>query len=113
MQGRVEGIFVTPEHGELPVSVASARAVARRGLEGNRYFLNDEAPSGRSLTLIAAEAVEALEREHGIALEAAATRRNVLTRGSMSTTSSASASASVPSSAKASSSASRAHISSR
>jgi MOSC domain-containing protein YiiM len=81
MQGRVEGIFVTPEHGELPVSVASARAVARRGLEGNRYFLNDEAPSGRSLTLIAAEAVEALEREHGIALEAAATRRNVLTRG--------------------------------
>ena len=34
-----------------------------------------------ALTLIAAEAVEALEREHGISLEARATRRNVVTRG--------------------------------
>ena len=80
MSGRVEGIFVTPTSGELPVPVPSVRAVAGRGLEGNRYFF-DEAPPGRALTLIAAEAVEALESEHGISLEPAATRRNVLTRG--------------------------------
>ena len=81
MEGRVEGIFLTTEHGELPTPVDRVRALAGRGLEGNRYFWESEAPAGRAITLIAAEAVEALESEHGIALEAAATRRNVLTRG--------------------------------
>ncbi len=80
MEGRVEGIYITSEPGELPATVPSVRALAGRGLEGNRYFY-DEAPSGRALTLIAAEAVEAMESEHGISLEAAATRRNVVTRG--------------------------------
>jgi MOSC domain-containing protein YiiM len=82
MEGRVEGIFVTSVHGELPAPVESVRALAGRGLEGNRYFYEDgDAPPGRAVTLIAAEAVEALEREHGISLAAAATRRNVVTRG--------------------------------
>lgn len=81
-EGRVEGIFVTSVHGELPARVESVRALAGRGLEGNRYFFdNGDAPPGRAVTLIAAEAVEALEREHGVSLEAAATRRNVVTRG--------------------------------
>jgi MOSC domain-containing protein YiiM len=80
MEGRVEGIYVTPDHGELPQPVESVRALAGRGLEGNRYFF-DEAPAGRALTLIAAEAVEAMEREHGIALEPRESRRNVVTRG--------------------------------
>jgi MOSC domain-containing protein YiiM len=79
-EGRVEGIYVTPEHGELPEPVESVRALAGRGLEGNRYFF-DAAPPGRAVTLIAAEAVETMERDHGIALEARATRRNVVTRG--------------------------------
>lgn len=81
-EGRVESIFVTSVHGQLPAPVQSTRAFAGRGLEGNRYFFDDgNAPPGRAVTLIAAEAVEALEREHGISLEAAATRRNVVTRG--------------------------------
>jgi MOSC domain-containing protein YiiM len=80
MEGRVEGIYVTPEHGELPQPVDSVRALAGRGLEGNRYFF-DQAPPGRALTLIAAEAVEAMEREHGISIEARESRRNVVTRG--------------------------------
>ena len=33
------------------------------------------------MTLIAAEAVEAMEREHGISLEPRESRRNVVTRG--------------------------------
>jgi MOSC domain-containing protein YiiM len=78
--GRVEGIFITAEHGLLPQPVERVRALAGRGLEGNRYFF-DDAPPGRAVTLIAVEAVEALEREHGISLEPEATRRNVLTRG--------------------------------
>jgi MOSC domain-containing protein YiiM len=81
-EGRVEAIFVTPVHGELPAPVERVRALAGRGLEGNRYYWDSGcAPSGRAVTLIAAEAVEALEREDGISLEPAATRRNVVTRG--------------------------------
>ena len=80
--GRVEAIFVTPVHGELPAPVERVRALAGRGLEGNRYYWDGgDAPSGRAVTLIAAEAVEALEREDGISLEPAETRRNVVTRG--------------------------------
>ncbi|HUJ92605.1 MAG TPA: MOSC domain-containing protein [Gaiellaceae bacterium] len=78
--GRVEGIFVTPEHSALPAPVERVRAHAGRGLEGNRYLF-DRAEPGKALTLIAAEALERLEAEHGIALSAAASRRNVLTRG--------------------------------
>ena len=81
MSGHVEGVFVTPEHGALPEPVESVRAFAGRGLEGNRYVFDADAPPGCALTLIAAEAVEAMEREHGIVLEARAARRNVVTRG--------------------------------
>jgi MOSC domain-containing protein YiiM len=80
--GRVEGIFITSEHGEVPAPVERVRALAGKGLEGNRYFFADgDAKPGRAVTLIAAEALEGLEREHDIALTAAQTRRNVLTRG--------------------------------
>jgi MOSC domain-containing protein YiiM len=80
MAGRVEGIYITAEHGEPPEPVGSVRALAGRGLEGNRYFF-DEAPPGTALTLIAAEAVEAMEREHGVSIEPRESRRNVVTRG--------------------------------
>jgi MOSC domain-containing protein YiiM len=77
--GRVEGIFIGPLY-ELPAPVERVRAVAGRGLEGNRYFY-DEAPPGRALTLIAAEAIDAFTGETDIPLTAAESRRNVLTRG--------------------------------
>ena len=78
-RGRVEGIFIGPP-GELPGPVERVDAVAGRGLEGNRYFLDEPEP-GRALTLIQAEALEDLERDTGIRLSAAESRRNVLTRG--------------------------------
>jgi MOSC domain-containing protein YiiM len=81
MDGRVEGIFISPRKGLLPEPVESVRALAGRGLEGNRYFFERDAPPGVALTLIAAEAVEALEREHGISIEPRESRRNVVTRG--------------------------------
>ena len=77
--GRVEGIFIGPER-TLPEPVERVRAVAGRGLEGNRYFY-DEAPSGRALTLIQAEALEGMREDTGIAISAAESRRNVLTSG--------------------------------
>ena len=77
--GRVEGIFIGPER-TLPAPVDRVRALAGKGLEGNRYFFQSAEP-GRALTLIAAEALEGLEADTGIALTAAESRRNVLTRG--------------------------------
>ncbi len=85
--GSVEAIYVSPEAGVLPTEVESVAAVAGRGLKGDRYFrdagtFSDEPRSnGRDITLIEAEAVEGLARDTGIELDAAATRRNVVTRG--------------------------------
>lgn len=82
MDGRVEAIFLAAQHEELPAPVERVRAQAGRGLEGNRhYWPNGDAPSGRAVTLIAAEAIEAVTAEGEVAVEPAATRRNVLTRG--------------------------------
>jgi MOSC domain-containing protein YiiM len=82
MAGRVEAIFLSPDHGHLPTPVERAHARAGRGLEGNRYYWEDRtAPPGRAVTLIAAEAVEAAANEGDVSVEPAATRRNVLTRG--------------------------------
>jgi MOSC domain-containing protein YiiM len=82
MDGLVEAIFVTSEHGELPVPVERVQAHAGRGLEGNRYYWADgDAPPGRAVTLVAAEAMEAVASEGEVSIEPAATRRNVLTRG--------------------------------
>jgi MOSC domain-containing protein YiiM len=80
MSGRVEGIFIGSKY-ELPKPVQRVRAVAGSGLEGNRYFYDGDAPPGRALTLIAAEALAEGAAVSGIELGAAESRRNVLTRG--------------------------------
>ncbi len=82
MSGHVEAIFVASERGERPAPVDRVRAYAGRGLQGNRYFWEGgDAPPGRGVTLIAAEAVDAVALEGNVSIEPAATRRNVLTRG--------------------------------
>jgi MOSC domain-containing protein YiiM len=82
VSGQVEAIFVAAERGELPAPVDRVRARAGRGLEGNRYYWEDgDAPPGRGITLIAAEAVDAVASDGVVSVEPAATRRNVLTRG--------------------------------
>src|SRR5206468_2302290 len=62
-----------------------AHAIAGRGLEGDRYFLEtgfySDGRDGRQLTLIEAEALEALRREHGVELTPLESRRNLVTRG--------------------------------
>jgi MOSC domain-containing protein YiiM len=63
----------------------SVRAVAGRGLEGDRYYLREgtysrqEGPD-REITLIEIEALEALARDYGLTLDASESRRNVTTR---------------------------------
>jgi MOSC domain-containing protein YiiM len=78
--GRVEEINIGPPE-TLPASVERVNAHAGKGLVGNRYYFEDGAKPGQALTLIAAEALEAMAAEHGIEITAAASRRNVLTRG--------------------------------
>ena len=78
-EGRVEAIFIAAEHGQHPQSVESATAVAGKGLEGNRYF--DTGRPEQELTLIEAEQLEYALAEHGLEIDAAASGRNLVTRG--------------------------------
>src|SRR5438874_10207382 len=81
MTGWVEGILISPYAEELPYPVERARAIAGIGLEGDRYFAgagtwsNYPLQTGRDLTLIEAEVLEAVGLTGGEA------RRNVVTRG--------------------------------
>jgi len=83
--GRVEALAIAPAAEAAMVTVQDARAHAGRGLEGDRYFdgrgtFSNAHARGHDLTLIEAEALEALTLPSGpLAPEAA--RRNVVTRG--------------------------------
>jgi MOSC domain-containing protein YiiM len=86
LKGRIEQILIAAQATQVPVPVAAAAAVAGRGLRGDRYLTGDgsfshKPGSGRDLTLIEAEALDALRDETGIELEPAAARRNLVTRG--------------------------------
>jgi MOSC domain-containing protein YiiM len=84
--GRLEAIFVAPQ-AEAPMrSLAEVRAVAGRGLEGDRYAVGQgtfSVPGGRGneITLIAGEVLDILELPDGRPLSGAETRRNLVTRG--------------------------------
>jgi len=84
--GRVEGIYLASERGATPQPVSEALGVAGQGLEGDRYFTGDgtfyeDRKTGQDMTLIEAEAIEALAREEAIELSPGEARRNVVTRG--------------------------------
>ncbi|SIR51774.1 MOSC domain-containing protein [Haladaptatus litoreus] len=76
--GTVEAIHLASESAEKTEAVESVEAVAGSGLRGDRHF--DPESSGDDITLIEAEAVEAVEQESGISLEPGEHRRNVTTR---------------------------------
>jgi MOSC domain-containing protein YiiM len=78
-RGSVEAIFVAAKRGELPHAGESVQAVAGKGLAGNRYF--DTGRPYQELTLIEAEQLERALAEDGLEIDAAATGRNILTRG--------------------------------
>jgi hypothetical protein len=84
--GVVEGLYVAPD-AEAPCQpVGAVEAVAGRGLRGDRYFdgrgtFGGPGATGHELTLIEAEALDTLAEESGIAIDPAAARRNVVTRG--------------------------------
>jgi MOSC domain-containing protein YiiM len=85
MAGVVESIHVAPRKAELPHAVDRVATVAGQGLQGDRYFSAQGTFSDnggeRDITLIAAEAIEAMERDSGISIEPGEARRNVVVRG--------------------------------
>jgi MOSC domain-containing protein YiiM len=85
-QGAVVAIQIAPTGSAPMKAVNIAQAVAGKGLEGDRYYsklgtYSNEAGSGRDVTLIEVEAIEALKREYRVELEPGQARRNIVTRG--------------------------------
>jgi MOSC domain-containing protein YiiM len=87
LHGTVEALAIAPVAEAEMQMLEVARAVAGRGLDGDRYAAGagtftprgDQRP-GYDLTLMAAEVLDELTAA-GVAIDFAATRRNVLTRG--------------------------------
>jgi MOSC domain-containing protein YiiM len=86
MAGIIQAIYVAPTAREALVSVPEVRALAGKGLEGDRYALGVGSFSrwpgtGREVTLIESEVITAAEREFGLNLSDGRSRRNLVTAG--------------------------------
>jgi MOSC domain-containing protein YiiM len=84
--GTIVSIHIAPSAAAPTQQVAEVRAVAGRGLEGDRYFTGSgtySKPGATSakVTLIESEALEALKRDYKIELNPGDSRRNIVTRG--------------------------------
>ena len=86
--GEVVGIWVAPSEGAPMEPRDQVRALAGKGLEGDRYAVAAGKYSGkrledaqRAVTFIEREAIEGARREYGVELGEHETRRNVVTVG--------------------------------
>lgn len=83
--GSVVSLHVAPT-GAAPMQTKDqVQAVAAQGLAGDRYFAglgtySNNPGSGRHVTLIELEAIEGLQREYGVDIAPAQSRRNIVTR---------------------------------
>lgn len=85
-EGRVESVHVTAVGSAPMVELDTAVLTAGYGIEGDRYALgtghySDRPHLDRQVTLIESEALQALERDHGVQLLAVEHRRNLTTSG--------------------------------
>jgi MOSC domain-containing protein YiiM len=86
IQGTVLSIHIAALAAAPMRSVAAIEAIAGRGLAGDRYSIglgtySKDPGSGREITLVEIEAIQALRRDYGIELAPGQTRRNLVTRG--------------------------------
>jgi MOSC domain-containing protein YiiM len=86
MSGGLRGIYLASKKGEPLRAVDRVRAVPGRGLEGDRYFLGIGSfsrwpGSGRAVSLIEQEAIDAVRHEHGLDVSQGRSRRNLVTQG--------------------------------
>jgi MOSC domain-containing protein YiiM len=82
----VDAIYITPDRGLPLKETGEVLAIAGAGLEGDRYQLGRGSFSrwpgdGRAVSLIAAEAIEAILAETGLDLSGGRSRRNIVTLG--------------------------------
>ncbi len=84
-EGTLVSINIAPDAKAPMRSVSEARAVPGRGLEGDRYFDQkgtfSKPQPDRELTLIEAEAIEAMRHELNVDYGLSDSRRNLVTRG--------------------------------
>jgi len=82
--GIVESIHIASDAEKPTQAVAAVAAIPGVGLEGDRYALKKgtfyKPQPDYELTLIEAEAIEALRREYSVELAAGEARRNLVTR---------------------------------
>jgi MOSC domain-containing protein YiiM len=85
MTGTIEFIYIARAATAPALSVKEALAVPGVGLEGDRYALRQgtfyKPEPDFELTLIEAEAIEALKRDYNVELPPGEARRNLVTRG--------------------------------
>ena len=83
--GTIESIHIASAAEATVQSVDQAQAIPGVGLEGDRYAKGQgtfyKPLPDFELTLIEAEAVEALKRDYGVDIAPGETRRNLVTRG--------------------------------
>jgi MOSC domain-containing protein YiiM len=83
-QGSLLEIHTTTAARQLMVTQRRATLITGQGIKGDRYALGNGKyspfPDIREVTLIEIETIEALARDHGIALSTAEHRRNLTTR---------------------------------
>lgn len=86
MQGTVEQINLAERTSGPTFAVETVEAMAGRGLKGDR-IVTERSPNGepvepkKQITLIEAEAFDALRRDYDLEFSAGESRRNICTRG--------------------------------
>jgi len=85
-QSTVLSIHIAPTAAAIMTSIREVRGVVGKGLEGDRYAAklgtySKDPGSGRDVTLIEVEAIEALKRDYHVELDAGESRRNLVTQG--------------------------------
>ena len=84
IESTVVSLHIAPMGGAEMQTLQRVLAAAGRGLEGDRYFselgtYSNKPGTGRHVTLIESEALEALNRDYGVGIEPAQARRNIVT----------------------------------
>src|SRR5438309_6809788 len=85
-EGSVVSIAIAATAAAPMQTLRRVQAVAGRGLDGDRYYnkigtYSREPGSGRDVTFIEIEAIEALLRDYELKLEPHQARRNIVTEG--------------------------------
>jgi len=84
-EGTIESIHIAANAKDPMLAVRSVLAIPGVGLEGDRYALQQgtffKPEPDYELTLIEAEAIEALQRDYNVELAPGDARRNLVTRG--------------------------------